>query len=72
MATSKCGACNSTTFEIKENSPKGSNFKLYVFQCASWGAVVGGFEYQSNNVLLDKLSDAVRKIGRQLNVSTGL
>lgn len=45
MAMSKCMRCDGTTFELKENTPRTSNFKLMFVQCSSCGGVVGVQEY---------------------------
>jgi predicted nucleic-acid-binding Zn-ribbon protein len=44
MATSKCGHCDCTSFETKEASVKGANFKLFFVQCASCGVPVAVLE----------------------------
>ena len=72
MAQSKCGHCDSTSFEIKEVEPRGSKYKFYFVQCASCGVPVNSMEYISNNHLLDKLSRAIKRIAATLNVSVDL
>lgn len=56
MAISKCGSCESHTFELKANEPKGSQFKLMFVQCSRCGAVVGVTDYYNIPSLLEKLA----------------
>ena len=56
MATSTCPKCDSHQFEMKENSPTGSSFKVNFVQCRSCGAVVGVMDYFSVPVMLEKLA----------------
>jgi predicted nucleic-acid-binding Zn-ribbon protein len=39
MATSTCIKCSGTSFEVKEQSPKHSNYKIMFIQCSSCGGV---------------------------------
>ena len=55
MAQSKCGGCGSTTFEVKENVPTHSTFKLLFVQCSKCGVVVGVNEWFNLGAMLDKL-----------------
>jgi len=57
---SKCPACGNTGFEIAENSPRGSNYKLYFIQCDSCGTVVGTQEYCSTSALILKLAEKLK------------
>jgi len=41
MAYSKCPKCESYTFEMCPNEPKGSNIVIYFIQCEACGTVVG-------------------------------
>lgn len=72
MAMSKCGHCGNHSFEVKEVEPSGSKYKMYFVQCSSCGVPVSCMEYFSNNVLLQKLTDAVKKIASALNVYVDL
>ena len=45
MAFSKCSKCDSTYFEVVENSPSNSNFKLFFVQCSRCGSVIGAMDY---------------------------
>lgn len=46
MALSTCIKCGGlTTFEIVENTPLNSAFKLMFVQCARCGGVVGAMDY---------------------------
>lgn len=56
MATSKCPKCDSTCFEMRENAPSGSKYKLMFVQCAYCGAVVGVTDYFNIPSLLEKIA----------------
>ena len=56
MATSKCPKCDSTSFEMKETLPRGSEYKVMFIQCSLCGAVVGVTDYFNTAVLIKKLA----------------
>ncbi len=60
MATATCPKCDSTTFEAKEHTPRGSNFKFLFVQCAHCGAVVGVMDYFNIGGMLQSLA---KKLG---------
>ncbi len=55
MAQSTCPKCENTSFEIAENSPKGSRFKFTFIQCDRCGAVVGVVDYYNVGNILTKI-----------------
>ncbi len=59
MAYSKCVACGSTSFEAKEHSPSGSNFKLIFIQCSSCGGVIGALDYYNIGSRIDDLEKKI-------------
>ncbi len=59
MSTSKCPKCSSTYFQLSENLPSGSNYKLQFVQCSACGSVVGVLEYFNNGVLLQEIKKKV-------------
>jgi hypothetical protein len=56
MATSTCIKCGGTRFEVRENTPRDSAFKLMFVQCAACGGVVGVQEYYNIGGMLQKLA----------------
>lgn len=60
MATATCIKCSGTSFEVKEHSPKSSNYKLMFVQCTSCGGVVGVTDYFHTATLLERIA---KKIG---------
>lgn len=60
MAYSKCPKCENGYFEVTENSPAKSNFKLLFVQCSRCGSVVGTMDYWNIGTLIKELE---RKIG---------
>ena len=63
MALSTCPKCDNHIFELVENSPINSSFKLNFVQCAKCGTVVGVMEYYN---IGDKLTKLEKKIDRKL------
>lgn len=57
MAQSRCPKCNNSTFEIVEQEPKNSSYKLMFVQCSSCGSVIGVLDYFNIGTLLKKLKD---------------
>jgi len=45
MAMSTCVKCGGHSFEIRENEPHDSRFKLMFVQCSSCGGVVGVIDF---------------------------
>lgn len=54
--------CDSTRFEVKENSPTRSNYKLLFVQCSSCGAVVGTMDYYNIGARLSELEKKIDEI----------
>ena len=67
MAYSKCPKCDNGYFEVTENSPSKSNFKLLFVQCSSCGSVVGTMDYWNIGTLLKELE---QKVGFGTSTST--
>lgn len=55
MPSSKCGACESTLFEIKEVEPAGAQYKHYFVQCQRCGVPVGVIEYRNSGKLIEEM-----------------
>lgn len=62
MATPKCGYCKSSSSELQEIIPIGSNYKLYSINCASCGAIFGVLEHYSTVALVDKLEKKINDL----------
>ncbi|MDD5394963.1 MAG: hypothetical protein PHE17_18245, partial [Thiothrix sp.] len=52
MAWSTCPKCGGHMFEIKENEPSGSAYKVMVFQCTGCGHPFGIMDYFNIGTLL--------------------
>jgi excinuclease UvrABC ATPase subunit len=64
MAYSRCIKCDGSSFEIVENSPRGSAFKLMFVQCSSCGGVVGVLDYYNIGA---RLTELAKKLGVTLS-----
>lgn len=62
MAQASCPKCPNTSFEMKEHTPKNSNFKLNFVQCTACGAVVSTMDYSNIGDMLDKQSEKIDEI----------
>jgi len=60
MAISTCPKCSNSTFEMKEYSPRGSDFKYSFIQCDACGAVVGVTDFYNIGGMLETLA---KKLG---------
>jgi len=56
MAQSSCPKCGEHSFELKENSPKNSNYKYIFIQCSNCGTVVGTTEFNNIGKLISRLA----------------
>lgn len=48
--------CNSTSFELAEEEPRDSRYKLLFVRCSRCGAVVGTMDYYNIGHLLHKFA----------------
>ena len=64
MAISTCPKCDSHSFEMVENSPRDSRFKIMFVQCALCGAVVVTADYINTAALIQQLAE---KLNIKLN-----
>lgn len=64
---SVCSKCSGTTFEIKENSPSGGNYKVVFVQCSSCGVPVGVTGYFDAGVLLKKQEKVLAALEQRLS-----
>lgn len=72
MAISTCAKCGNHTFEIQENSPARSAFRLQFVQCMSCGAVIGVLDYFNIGARIEKQDAALKKIAHALNIIVDL
>ncbi len=66
MAMSKCPHCNTSRFEIAENSPASSQYKVFLVQCSGCGAPFGVMDYFNVGTLLKKQEKAVSEMDERL------
>jgi hypothetical protein len=64
MAKSRCIKCDNSSFEIVENTPHRSVFKLMFVQCTSCGGVVGVLDFYN---IGERLTELARKLGVDLS-----
>lgn len=65
MAQSSCGKCNNPFFELLENTPNGSNYKLLFVQCTKCGTPIGALDYYNIGARLSEVETELKdKIDR--------
>ncbi len=67
MSLSKCQKCDSGMFEVVENSPSGSNFKIMFIQCSSCGTVIGTTDYYNVGSLLKDQEEQINNLNSRLS-----
>lgn len=54
---SKCPKCNSTSFEMVEDTPMGSKFKLMFIRCSHCKTLISASEFFNAGELLTRICD---------------
>jgi hypothetical protein len=72
MATPTYIKCSGHIFELVEFEPINSNYKMNSIQCTNCGGVAGISEYYASGVLINRLSEAVKRIAERLGVLVDL
>lgn len=70
MAYSKCPKCENTYFEVTENSPTKSNYKLLFVQCSKCGSVVGTMDYYNIGARISELEKKIDNISLSSSTSS--
>ncbi len=63
MAQSICPKCGNHKFEIAENEPIGSRYKIQLLQCAACGAIISALDSW-------RFSDLFFAIAKKLGIDT--
>ncbi len=63
---STCSKCSGRLFELKEQAPSGSAFKLQFVQCSACGVPIGVMEYFNSGAKLENLEKGMSQIKSQL------
>ncbi|MES0489883.1 MAG: hypothetical protein ABUK01_07835 [Leptospirales bacterium] len=66
MATTTCGKCENTTFEMKEIEPKDSSYKFGVIQCASCGTPVSTLALAYISERIEEIEKKIDSMGERL------
>lgn len=72
MALSSCPKCDSSVFELQENTPAGSPYSLIFVQCASCGSVVGVMDFSNIGTLMRQQNKAIKAIAAAVGISVNL
>lgn len=71
MARSTCPKCEHTGFEIVENEPTNSMYKIIFIQCSKCGAVVGTTDFYNIGERTAEIKEALKKIAQTMGVYLG-
>lgn len=63
---SKCGRCGGALFELKENEPNGSNFKINFIQCCMCGTPIGTMGYFDTYTTIVDMEKRINKKFQQI------
>lgn len=61
----KCPKCEAMRFELVEDTPDKSNFKLFYLRCSSCKTFLASLDYYSNSLIIDDLE----KVKKALKIS---
>ena len=64
---SKCGKCNSFSFELVEQAPVGSNYKLFFVQCSLCKVPIGVLEYFNSGAEIGKVDKRIQSLERKID-----
>jgi len=64
---SKCIKCGGMSFEIQEQSPGQSRYKMYFVQCVSCGAPIGVTDFYNTSDRIGVLEDKINKLSREMS-----
>lgn len=67
MAISKCPHCKGTAFELKENSPRDSRFRIYFIQCSGCGAPFATMDYFNTGTLMEKQEKKIAELSEKMD-----
>jgi len=67
MAYSRCPQCENTAFEVVENSPSKSRFKLLFVQCGKCGSVIGTMDFFNVGSMIETVESKIEKLERSLS-----
>ena len=57
---SKCPKCENTRFEMVEDTPNNSNFKMYYIRCISCKTIVGTHDYDSTESIINQIVNRLK------------
>jgi hypothetical protein len=64
---SKCAHCQNVRFELSEEAPENSAFKVYFVRCAGCKNPIGILPYQDTNTKIDSLEEKLDAVNKQTN-----
>lgn len=72
MALTTCVKCGAAPLELKEISPRGSNYKLQAIQCAACGAAIGVVESLNAGIGIESLKRELGELKAETHTLKGM
>ena len=69
---SKCGSCGGFRWELSEESPDFSNYKVFFIRCAISKVPIGVADYYDTYSKLEKIEKSVVILGNSLSQTLGV
>ena len=60
---SKCGQCGGFSWELSEEAPTGSNYKVYFVRCTMCKVPIGVMDFYHTHTKLDKIDKSIIALG---------
>lgn len=60
---SKCGSCGGFIWEVAEEAPRDSAFKVFFVRCFSCKVPIGVMDYYDTHTKLDKMEKSILALG---------
>ncbi len=64
----KCPKCQAVAFELAEDTPTGSNWKMYYLRCASCKTFLHATPFLHTNKILDNILTEIGKLKTKLGI----
>lgn len=69
---SKCGFCGGLQWEIDEESPDNSAYKVFFVRCKSCKVPIGVMDYYDTHSKLEKIENTVKVLGNSVTGALGV
>lgn len=67
-SNTRCPKCENSLFELAEDAPANSAWKLQYIRCSTCNTFLAALPYNNTNILIEKLQEDIDKIKKTLNI----